>query len=234
MKKLRPFTVTAARMREIERRADAEFGISSRALMENAGRAVAREILGILDGAGEPQGPVWVYCGRGNNGADGLVAARHLRESGVRLKAFLLEPRDAGGYRAELRERLDALRRLAVEPETLREGREAPRPEGAKLVLDAVLGAGSSGGPTGGARAMIAAIAAGACPVASVDIPSGLDPDTGDYIDAVVRARWTLALGAAKLGLMNPRAADVVGELRVLDIGLPPALMASMARAGAA
>ncbi|HVE14396.1 MAG TPA: NAD(P)H-hydrate epimerase [Elusimicrobiota bacterium] len=217
--------VDSRRMREIEERAAREFGIPASSLMRNAGEAVARRILR------EPacaRGRALVACGRGNNGGDGLVAARVLAEAGVPVDVLILEPRDEG-YPPAVEENRRLALRAGVPIRRWDDPGLAAALAGAAVVLDCVLGTGARGAPSGPTGQLIWRVSAAPGFIAAVDIPSGLDPDTGAVPGAAVRAALTLALGLPKAGLVAPAAAPYVGRLEVLDIGLPPALINEVA-----
>jgi NAD(P)H-hydrate epimerase len=221
--------VTAAEMAEIDRRAIEEFGIPALKLMESAGKKVAEETLRFiplelgLDPAGTK---VLICCGRGNNGGDGLVVARYLKEKGCEASLLMIAPRPSG-YGPEvdmnLRRALDAgIERVIWEVNKTDLNR---RFADADLLIDAVLGTGSSGKPAGEARTLVRAMVGALRPIVAVDIPTGLDPDTGEPADPCVKAVLTLTLGLPKLGLVSDRARPYVGELKVLDIGFPKQLL---------
>lgn len=230
--------VTAEAMKELDRVATQEYGLPVVELMENAGRAVARETLSFLRrclGREAAQARIVVCCGRGANGGDGLVAARHLREAGAQVAVFLCPPRKegpAGGgeYPQAVRVNLDRARAAGV-PVT-RAGPDSGLPQAlaqADLVLDALLGTGSSGKPAGAAHHVIQEVTRSKKPVLAVDIPSGLHPDTGYHSGVFITAAATLSLGLPKRGLLAPHALKNVGELKVLDIGFPPELLRRLA-----
>lgn len=203
-------------MREVDRLAEAEYGIAPLQLMEVAGlqvARVAREILGPLlaDRA------VCILAGRGNNGGDGLVAARRLAGWGARTSVVTsFPPAQAHGLAA-----------LNMRP-LRREGVAVTAWTGilpaAELYIDALLGSGATGAPRGAVAEMIEALPPDA-PVLALDIPSGLDAATGEAPGACVRATTTLTLALAKTGLLNPAARSFVGRLLVADIGIPPSLL---------
>jgi|SRR5579883_391017 len=217
--------VTSDRMRQLDALATERFGLAVLTLMENAGRAVAEETAKFLQlKLGKKTGSVVVCCGRGANGGDGLVAARHLAEKGLKVRAFVCPPKkDAGaGYPDYLRENLDKAKAAGVEiREAGPESGLAESLEGCDLVLDALLGTGSSGKPAGAIHHMIQEITRSKKPVVALDIPSGIQPDTGYHSGVFITAALTLTLGLPKRGLVTPHAAKNVGELKVLDIGYP-------------
>ena len=231
-------TATAQDMRALDRLAEEKYGVASRDLMENAGRAVAAETMSFLreKKPDSRSGRAAVFCGRGANGGDGLAAARHLKDAGIDVSVFLCPPRKdgagAGDYPELTRAQLEKASAAQV-PVALWSSPDAARDAlaSADAVLDAVLGTGSSGKPAGPAREMIQAVARSAKPVVALDLPSGLNPDTGHHTGVYVTAELTLTLGLAKRGLLAPHAAKYVGKLKVLDIGYPRELLAAAATA---
>jgi ADP-dependent NAD(P)H-hydrate dehydratase / NAD(P)H-hydrate epimerase len=200
----------ASTMRAIDRWAIDEQGIAGLDLMERAGEGVARAVEELV-----PDGPVAIVCGKGNNGGDGFVAARHLRAAGREATVALAAPANelAGDARTNL-ERLSG-----APPVTLEEARGAVM--GAAAVVDAVLGTGFHGEPRGGVADAIALVNGARAPVISVDVPSGADASTGEVQGAAVRASLTVTFHAAKPGLWIRPGKDHAGEVRVLDIGIP-------------
>ncbi len=218
-------------VREADRIAIEEMGIPSLALMENAARAVVRELVRLLP---DPlAGRVTVVCGKGNNGGDGMAVARLLRGAGYVPEVLLLaDPSALSGDAKAQYERLDGavpvhlLFRESDLDELARNLSEAD------LVVDCLLGTGL-GGPVRGlfARAIAAINASGAFVVA-VDIPSGLSGDALLPDDDAVCADLTLTLALAKPILYTPEAASLCGEVRLLDIGIPPAASGRLPVAG--
>ena len=216
--------VTSEQMREIEDRAEAA-GVSKDALMENAGFAVAerlraweRNLVGMR---------VVVLVGPGNNGGDGLVAARHLDAWGARVTLCLCS--DNPSHRraaASLRDRGVTVIRLA-DADGLGRLRESLHI--AQIALDAMLGTGRSRpitGPMGDALDLLAHAREeqGSLRLAAIDLPTGLDANTGSVDPKTVHSDATLALGHPKVGLFRFPGAEYVGRVEVLDIGVPPGL----------
>jgi NAD(P)H-hydrate epimerase len=211
---------TAAEMRALDARAIAELGIPGPELMERAGGGAARLI-------GEDAGPlrgrrVAVVCGRGNNGGDGFVVARRLAARGVRAEVFLLGRRgdvrgDAGAALARWRGRV---REVADEPGVTA---LAGALDGADLVVDALLGTGLTGPAHGLTARAIGAINAAGRPVVSLDLPSGLPSDTGEVPGPTVSAQRTYTFGGLKRCLLLHPGAAHAGQVRVIDLGIPPA-----------
>ena len=211
--------LTPDQMREVDRLAEADWGIAPMQLMEVAGlqtARVAREILG-PDLGGRA---VCILAGKGNNGGDGLVAARRLAGWGAAVRVLTSLPLGeiAGLAAANLR----PLLRDGVVVEAWSGTLPA-----ADLYVDALLGFGARGAPRGPIGAMIEALPGGAR-VLALDIPSGLDAATGEAAGACVTATATITLAVPKTGLLSPAAAPFVGRLWVADIGVPPALLAGM------
>jgi NAD(P)H-hydrate epimerase len=220
--------VTADRMRALDHRATSQFGMTVLDLMENAGKAAAAETESFLAGASGKS--VVVCCGRGANGGDGLVAARHLKEKGAAVSVFICPPKKEGGkvqgYSAEVQANLDRAKAAGVSVvEAGAESGLAAALAGAAVVLDALLGTGSAGKPAGAIHHMIQEITKSKKPVLALDIPSGIHPDTGYHSGVFITAVRTLTLGLPKRGLVAPHAKRFVGELKVLDIGYPPELL---------
>ena len=214
--------VTAQQMRELDRKAIQERGIPGLTLMENAGRAVAEAAARLTRNSNDR--PIVILCGRGNNGGDGFVAARHLRELGRRVQVFLAAAREDVGGDAEAN-----LRRLEEGGIEVTES-DDPHPVvssfcAAGLVVDALLGTGLSGKVRGLPGQLIEAVNACGRPVLAVDVPSGLDADTGEPLGLAVRAAETVTMGLPKIGLFLYPGMDYVGRLTVADIGFPPDLV---------
>jgi ADP-dependent NAD(P)H-hydrate dehydratase / NAD(P)H-hydrate epimerase len=202
----------AAGMRAVDAWAIEERGVPSLDLMERAGTALADAVLELA-----PAGPVRVVCGKGNNGGDGLVAARQLRRRGIETDVLLLgDPTELGGDPAANRDRLEGgLRPLA-------EGEAADALAGSGAIVDAIFGTGFSGAPREPAAGVIEAINAIGAPVIACDLPSGVDGSTGAIEGAAVEADVTVSFHAAKLGQLVAPGRWATGELRVVPIGIPP------------
>lgn len=201
----------ADEQRALDQWAIGELGISGLTLMERAGRGLAG-----LIGELAPTGQVAVVCGKGNNGGDGLVVARRLRERGREVRVLLLgSPEELRGDAMTNCERLPGAPPEPFDPGTLR---------GAAVIVDAILGTGFRGEPRDPAAGAIAAIneAAGEAVVVACDVPSGVDASTGEVAGAAVRARATATFHAAKPGLWIAPGKTHAGDVRVIDIGIPP------------
>ena len=215
---------TAAEMRTLDRRAVAELGIPGATLMENAGRGAAAVLAELLPGLGAPRrgARVAVVCGKGGNGGDGFVVARWLRRRGAHPIVLLAaRPEEVRG---DAGAKLAALRRAGVRPIVIEDAaRAASLLSDAAVVVDALLGTGSRGAPTGLTAALIERINAAGRPAVALDVPSGLPADGGAPPGAAVRAAATLTFAALKYGLVTPPGLDFAGRVRVVPIGIPAA-----------
>ena len=214
-------------MQEIDRRTVRQFGVPEIVLMENAGRQVfafLRRTYGDL-----PSRRLLIMCGKGNNGGDAFVAARHLRNRGIPFEAILFGrgPEVRGSAAVNLR----ALRRLGVTPReirTLPEWRAArPLLRGCDLVLDGVLGTGLSRPVEGLLARVFEEVNRTGREVVAVDIPSGLSGDTADVPGPCIVATHTVALARPKIPHIFPPAAELCGKLHVADISIPDAAVAA-------
>ena len=188
-----------------------ERGVPSLELMEAAGEAVAEAVREVAE-----TGPVRVVCGKGNNGGDGLVAARLLASTGHEVDTLLLWPA------SELSDDAAAnLKRLDREPREVAASEVAAALEGSGAVVDAIFGTGFEGAPREPADAAIAAINSCGARVVAADIASGVDASTGEAEGAAVNADVTVSFHAAKLGHWIAPGKDHTGELRVAPIGIP-------------
>jgi NAD(P)H-hydrate epimerase len=212
--------LTAEEMAAVDREAIEDYGIDVLALMENAGVATARMAKKMLGGAVQGMG-ICCLVGRGNNGGDGLVAARHLHDWGADVRVVL------AGERSELRDvpakQVATADRMGIPIAGPGEGIG-----GAQLFVDALLGYGSKGDPREPIAGIIRRANASGVPILAVDIPSGLDATTGNPGDPTVVAKATVTFGLPKTGFLSPQARRHVGELYVADISMPSRIYASL------
>ena len=188
------------------------YGLSRLQLMENAGRSVAEEVKKRFR-----DGKVMVIAGTGNNGGDGFVAARFLKEHDVQV-TLLGRGRD---IRSEIaRRNYEILKTCGVELVEIRDSEDLRELEEVEcdVIIDAMLGTGFKGEPRQPFASAIDAVNSSDAFVVAVDVPSGLNPDTGEYVKAV-KADVTVTFHAAKPGLLKAR--DISGEIVVADIGIP-------------
>lgn len=214
------FVLTPSEASQLDR-ASQERGVAAGALMEAAGREVADAALRLAGGAYGRR--ALVVCGKGNNGGDGLVAARHLDRAGVRTTLLLLEEGFGEPARTNL-ERLEIslVRRRPFSSAAIE--RELGRSD---VAVDAIFGTGFRGVPGGAYAEAIEALNASDVPVASVDIPSGVNGETGSVEGPAVRADLTVTFGAAKPGLVLLPGASYAGVVEVEPIGFPADLIRS-------
>lgn len=225
-------------MRAIDRLAEESYGLAPGLLMEVAGLATARVARMLLDPPVAAR-TVVILAGPGNNGADGLVAARRLAGWGIGVAVFTsFDPDQA---RNLTRGQLDAADAAGVSVESwqteenVEAGVETETPEEISadaadlgtydLVIDALLGFGASGEPRGTVAAMIAAAAGCGRPVLALDVPSGIDPDDGTPSTNPLTATATVTLALPKTGLLTDVGRPFVGRLFLADIGIPRPLL---------
>ncbi len=213
---------TAAEMRNLDRRAIAELAIPGGTLMEEAGRGAAAALMEMLPALGAPRhgARVAIVCGKGGNGGDGFVVARWMKRRGHHPEVLLAaRPDEIGG---DAGSKLAALRRSGVRPIVVEDAvRAASRMADAHLVVDALLGTGARGAPTGLTAALIEGINASGRPVVALDIPSGLPADGGAPTGPAVRATATFTFAGLKYGLVTPPGLEFAGRVTVVPIGIP-------------
>ncbi len=218
-----PLVLTREQVREIDRRAIKEFGLSGLVLMENAGRGCAELLL-----PQKPVGPVVICCGKGNNGGDGYVIARHLDMAGLNVQILLLV--DPAELKGDARANFEIARKLGLPIETP-EGRAvealclcwAEHFARAAWIVDCLLGTGTQGTITEPYRSAIETINQSGRPVLAVDLPSGMDCDTGEPLGVCIKAAMTATFVALKPGFLKPVAQPYLGQVEVVPIGIPPA-----------
>lgn len=215
-------SVTVKQIQELDRLAIEDYGVPSLALMENAGREVAREVAGI-----RPSGKkrVCVVCGQGNNAGDGFVAARHLWNMGVDVDVVLI------GHHRQLKN--DAAVNLSILKNCGYPVRETTRItptvrrtlQKADVIVDAIFGVGLNREVCTPFREFIEAINAAKRFVIAVDIPSGLDGTTGEIHGVCVRATRTVTFTFQKKGFLLRQGPKITGTIKVVDIGIPEKLI---------
>jgi NAD(P)H-hydrate epimerase len=201
-------------------------GIPGVVLMENAGRSCAKLIKEELAGVANPK--VCIFCGTGNNGGDGYVIARHLLNSGFRVAVVLCG--DGEKIKGDAKKNLDILEGMGqpIKQLKLKDGDISSQVEAfsadADMLVDGLFGTGLSGELSDEYKELIESINAQHCPVLAVDIPSGLDCDTGKPHGAAIRASYTVTFVAVKRGFTCAKAAAAyTGEIFVASIGIEPA-----------
>ncbi len=214
---------TAEQMRSLDSMAINRYGIPSIVLMENAGRGTVEAICRHL---GDPADRVVsIFVGPGNNGGDGLVIARHLHQRGAQARVYLLvAPEKLSGDAAvnlAIVNRLPVPVRSVTDAAALAEVEEQLAQSWA--VVDAIFGTGLTREVGGHFAEAVKRLNRCTCPVVAVDVPSGLDSDSGQPLGFCVRAQLTATFGLAKPGLvLHQPGTHFVGQLVVVDIGIPP------------
>jgi hydroxyethylthiazole kinase-like uncharacterized protein yjeF len=195
-------------MREVDRWAISEKKIPVEQLMERAGEGLAGVVA-----RRAPAGRIVIVCGKGNNGGDGIVAARLLRQAGRDVEVLLVWPPEWMGE--------DAQAQLKKLPGAKAMPFEAGRLNKANVIVDCVLGTGSSGSPRSPADQVIVEMEAAKAPVIAADVPSGVDASTGEVEGPAVHCVATAAFHRPKIGLWVRPGKEYAGEVDVIDIGIP-------------
>ncbi|MEO6796849.1 MAG: NAD(P)H-hydrate epimerase [Candidatus Dormibacter sp.] len=212
-------SVSVAQMREVDRLMTEEVGIGLVQMMENAGRCLATHARGMLGGDVRVR-RVCVLAGRGGNGGGGLVAARRLSVWGAAVTVVLAQSRD--DMRGVPLQQLTALEWTGIRIRSIGDG--ALDLAQADLVIDALIGYSLRGAPAGPVLSLIRTANASGRRVLALDLPSGLDGDSGEPSDPTIRATETLTLALPKRGLLAPSARPWVGQLHLADISVPEAV----------
>ena len=213
--------VTPEQMRELDRRTIDETNTPGTTLMERAGTGVVTHLLqhyGSLKGK-----KVVVYCGKGNNGGDGLVVARLLQDKGAHLKVILFAPfkelsKDAKTMYRRLTKKIRPSQILVLPSQKKLESWT----QEAHVLIDGLLGTGISSSIRAPYTSAIKTMNASRAYTVAIDIPSGLDGQTGALLGSAVEADLTVTFGCPKIGLYIGKAIDLVGQIEVVDIGIPP------------
>jgi len=210
------------KMRELDRKAIEEYGIPGIILMENAGRNVAEEVIRTVD---RDNNRIAVICGKGNNGGDGFVIARHLYNSGYDVILFLLAKVDdiLSDGDAGLNLRIIKNMNFTINEVLANADIESMinNISGCSLIVDAIFGTGLKGELREPARSIIKRINNLNIPVIAVDIPSGLDCNTGKALGLCLKAKKTVTFALAKKGFFTGNGPEYVGELLITDISIP-------------
>jgi hydroxyethylthiazole kinase-like uncharacterized protein yjeF len=211
--------VTAEQMRMIDRQTIEGRIVSGPDLMENAGRGIAQRLLsGVIDPSVNEN--VAVFCGKGNNGGDGFVIGRYLMEAGASVTTYFIGPVDELSPDARLNfDRAAQLDMKLIEVSAIE---DVPANLECDYVIDAIFGTGFAGAPRGLAAELIEYINRHSDrTIIAVDLPSGLNADTGQHEGAVVKVDYTYPLALPKLGLYVSPGRELAGEVQVVPIGIP-------------
>jgi len=215
--------LTRAQVREIDRRSIEEYYIPGIVLMENAARAAADVACDMLDD--NCVGEVLILCGGGNNGGDGLALARHLHNLGADVSLALTI--DPSKYKGDALINWNIVTAMKLEWEMATPERIAGT--SALLIIDAIFGTGLEQAPREPFGAIVDAVERSRVPVLAIDLPSGMDCDTGEALGACVRATRTITYVAEKVGFGKPGAKKYLGEVSVGAIGCPRELIEHIA-----
>jgi len=214
--------MTRDEVRAVDAWAINTLGIPGVVLMENAGRSCAELIEDKLKDIANPK--VCIFCGTGNNGGDGYVIARHLINRGIQVVVVVCG--DYNRIKGDAKINLDILERMGRPVELLDPlGRDIAGEiehlsAGAGIIVDSLFGTGLRGQLSDEYRRLIKSINASNIPVMAVDIPSGLDCDSGEPLGAAIRAAWTVTFVAVKKGFVSANSVQYRGEIFVASIGI--------------
>ncbi|MBR1860031.1 MAG: NAD(P)H-hydrate dehydratase [Selenomonadaceae bacterium] len=212
-------------MREIDRKAIEEFGLNELALMESAGHKVADAVCQILKSPNKKS--VCILAGSGNNGGDALVAARYLSNLGVRIKIFLIGNKN---HRTDsVNVQMQIIRCMGIEIQVLESDRAWERLQVtlrfSDVIIDGILGTGFTGQLRPSVLRLVRLVNSTNKPVIAIDVPTGVEADSGQVGDSAINATCTVTLGLPKIGhYLCPGAANV-GKLLIDDIGIPLQLL---------
>ncbi len=216
-----PPVTTAAEMAAMDRAAIESFGIPGMALMESAGRSVVgamRTHFGELRGR-----QVSIFCGKGNNGGDGYVVARYLHKLDCRVKIFLHAPPEQ--LSGDARANFDIVEKMKLPIFRPGEWEHASACASADILVDALLGTGVRGALKGALAELVAHMNQAGAPIVAIDLPTGVETDTGRVAGEAIRATITITMGALKRGLCFYPGREHAGRIFVADIGFPPGVL---------
>jgi NAD(P)H-hydrate epimerase len=216
-------------MAEVDRSAIEDYGVTLLQMMEQAGSHLA-DVVRLETGGDLRERRIVVAVGPGNNGGGGLVAARHLTNRGATVRVVLARPalRMAEAARHQLATLIAMGAECCVATHDISDAELEDVLAKADIVVDAILGYRITDAPRGEAERLIGFLIRAARPIVSLDLPSGLDPDTGAVSRIAITAQATLTLALPKPGLLTPTGAAHGGRLYLGDLGLPSALYTSL------
>lgn len=212
-------SATAEEMRSIEERAEKHFGIELPQMLENAGRNAAFFVREALGGAKKKN--ILVICGKGNKAASGLVAARFLHNWGASVSVIMADHPDS--LKKWTKWHAGTLKSMYID--VLYPTNQFAFPDAFKksdMIIDALIGHSISRPPAGFYASLIQMANESRKKVLSIDIPTGMNPDTGESYGACMKAKWTMAIALPKRGMLEKKAKEFTGALYVCDIGIPP------------
>ncbi|MBD3289319.1 NAD(P)H-hydrate dehydratase [candidate division KSB1 bacterium] len=212
--------VTANEMAQMDKKTIEEIGIPGAVLMEVAGRGITDEIKNILEQVRSKN--VVIYCGKGNNGGDGYVIARHLKNAGAAVSVMLAGKKE--NIQGDALINLQILEKLNIHINEIESIEDIEHPPHVDLVVDALLGTGVTGPVKGFYAELIKYInlLGEKAAVVSVDLPTGMETDTGNVLGDCVTADATVTMAHIKTGMLFSPAREHTGKITVVDIGIPP------------
>lgn len=210
-------TVSVSKMKKLDSQATKRFGISALILMENAGRSAKDEALKMLGKRHIKR--VAIFCGYGNNGGDGFVCARHLINKGVNVEVYLVGKRK--GFSQESALNYQILRKMNQRFKLIKTSNTPLRLKKYNLIIDAIFGIGLRGELDNFYQKLFNLLNESKVPILALDIPSGLDADTGLPLGSAICARKTITFGLLKKGLTKKSAHKFTGKIAIGDISLP-------------
>lgn len=217
----RPF-LTREQSRAVDRIASDRYKIPSIVLMENASRGATDLIIEALASISSSTRRVLICCGAGNNGGDGFAIARHLKNRGVNVYILLAVPEDK--IKGDAKINFDIARAMRIPTSSWSPDQIAQFNE-ADIIVDAMLGTGFQGNVRSPMDQLITAINKANAMRIAIDVPSGLDCDSGKASNATICADQTITFVTGKVGFQEDAAKELVGELSVVDIGAPPSII---------
>jgi NAD(P)H-hydrate epimerase len=211
--------VSSKEIRALDSMAINDYGIPSLALMENAGRSVAVEVL--KDIRNKPRPRVCIVCGLGNNAGDGFVAARHLSNNDIKTSIYLIG--QVKNLKQDAAVNCLILKKCGYPIKEIQKVDKAFRKEihKAEVIVDAIFGVGLSREIKDPYKAVIEALNQSGRPIVSVDVPSGLDATTGNIYGTCIKAKKTVTFTLAKSGFFRNKGPECTGRIIVTDIGIP-------------
>ncbi len=214
-------SLSRAQARQLDEITMAQYGIPGIVLMENAGRGIFEHFLTY-----QPTGKIIICCGKGNNGGDGFVLARYLVNADFSVEVLLFA--SPGELQGDAKTNYDIAMKMGIPMRVIDEANMqaiAPVLSDGNWIVDALFGTGLQGGVQAPFDEVIELINAASQKVLAIDIPSGLDCDTGEVLGVAVQATVTTSMVGFKKGFSYPKAKAYLGDVHVVDIGVPSVLI---------
>ena len=215
--------VSREEMRELDRLSIEEYRIPSILLMENAGKEASRILM-----QRNLKGPVNILCGPGNNGGDGFVVARHLYNQGIEVKVFFAGSLEKVDPLSDPGINLAILKKMNLTPEEINHTKDISwvlNRNNPEIFVDALLGTGLTGAVREPVASIIREVSCTGKDVLAIDIPSGLDANTGEILGIAIKARQTITFALPKKGFLLGKGPEFTGEVVVAEISIPRNLL---------